>query len=84
MGDEYESPSQCYTANMQKNVTSANDSIASRPSGRHLNFESQTETEVDDNIRKLAEFINKGKQGNSETVPYIDLPNTAQTESGLC
>lgn len=69
---------------MQQNVTNANTSIASRPSGRHLSFESPTESEADDNIRMLAEFIHKGKQGNSETVPYIDLPNTAQTESGWC
>lgn len=33
---------------------------------------------------KLADFINKGKQGNSETVSYVDLPNTAPPESGLC
>lgn len=69
---------------MQQNVVpNANDSIASRPSGRHLNFESQAETEADDNIRMLADFIKQGKQGNSETVPYVDLPNTAPPESGL-
>lgn len=69
---------------MQKNAApSANDSIASRPSGRHLNFESQAETEADDNIRMLADFIKQGKQGkNSETVSYVDLPNTALAESG--
>lgn len=84
LGDEYESPSQCYAANMQQNVTIANDSIATRPSGRHLNFDTPAESEADDNVRMLADFINKGKQGNSETVPYVDLPNTAPPESGLC
>lgn len=85
LGDEYESPSQCYTTNVQKNVApSANDSIASRPSGKHLNFESQAETEADDNIRMLADFIKQGKQGNSETVSYVDLPNTAPPDSGSC
>lgn len=83
LGDDYESPSQCYAAIMQKNVTNANDSIVSRPSGRQLNFESQAETEADANIQMLADFINKGKQVNTETVPYADLPNTAPPESGL-
>lgn len=84
LGDDYESPSHCYTVSMQQNVTDVSDSITSRPSGRQLNFESAAESEADDNIRMLADFINKGKQENSETVPYVDLPNTAPPDSGLC
>lgn len=42
------------------------------------------ETEADNNIQALADFIEQGKQGNNEPTHYVDLPNTAPlVESGL-
>lgn len=84
MGDDYESPSQYYGLNIQRNtVTPAVvDASSSRPSGRQLNYEPPDETEADENIKMLADFIKKGKQDNNEPNHYVDLPNTAPPESG--
>lgn len=86
LGDEYESPSQCYNSNMQQDVSHVNDSVVSRPTGRVLSYDQPNtsgDTEVDANIKALADFINKGKEGNDrQQHHYIDLPNTAPLESG--
>lgn len=86
LGDEYESPSQFYNANIQKNAVTpvGVDGTASRPSGRQLQFEQPDETEPDENIQMLADFIKKGKRTNEEPDHYMDLPNTAPPESGKC
>lgn len=71
---------------MQQNAANANDSVASRPSGRQLHYDTTAETEADgaEAIQILEDMINKGKQANnSETIPYVDLPNTAPPDSGL-
>lgn len=83
LGDEYESPSQCYTANMQPHT---NESVATRStaiSGRQLQFDSPAESDAEENIQMLADFINRGKQDNNDHAHYADLPNTAPAESGL-
>lgn len=85
MGDEYESPSQYYGLNIQRstvNPVTAVDAGPSRPSGRQLNYEPPDETEADENIKMLADFIKKGKRNNNEPDHYVDLPNTAPPESG--
>lgn len=87
MGDEYESPSQCYNSNTHQDVSHVNDSVVSRPTGRALTYEQPAEsgdTEVDANIQALADFITKSKQGNDrQQHQYVDLPNTAPHESGM-
>lgn len=87
LGDEYESPSQCYRANLQPEATNAmahkTDNAYGRPAPRQLEYELPAETEADENIQMLADFINKGKRDNNEFVQYVDLPNTAPLESGL-
>lgn len=88
MGDEYESPSQCYRANLQPEppnvLPDKNDNAFGRPAPRQLEYESPAETEADENIQMLADFISKGKRENNECVQYADLPNTAPLESGVC
>lgn len=83
LGDEYESPSQYYSVNMQPTVSHINDTVAPRPTGRALTYEQPGETEADKNIQALADFIKQGKKGNNEPAHYADLPNTAPFESGL-
>lgn len=88
LGDEYESPSQCYNVNMQQagpapvSVPNLNDSIAPRASGRQLHYDSPEEPEADENIQMLADLIKKNKENNTEHVQYVELPNTAPPESG--
>ncbi|XP_055297166.1 DNA topoisomerase 2-binding protein 1-A [Sitodiplosis mosellana] len=87
LGDEYESPSQCYNSNIQPDVSHVNDSVVSRPTGRVLNYDqpgTSGETEADEHIQALADFISKGKQGNDQQQQqYADVPNTATFESEM-
>lgn len=81
LGDEYESPSQCYTMNMQHD-TRVNDSVVSRPiHGRTLQYDPPVETETDAHIQALADLCNK-KQDNHEPEQYVDYPNTMPADSG--
>lgn len=87
LGDEYESPSQCYNANMQNETAHTSETVVATRStahtGRQLHFDSPAETEADQNIKMLADFINKGKRNSNDHAQYVDLPNTAPPESGL-
>lgn len=66
-------------------VSHVNESIIARPAGRMLSYDPQGETEADQNIKALADLINKNKEGNNEPLNYVDLPNTAPPDSGnLC
>lgn len=82
MGEDYESPSQCYAGNTQ-DVSQINESIRLVSHGRKLNYEASDDTEADRNIKKLADFI---KNRNQEEIAYeqnLALPNTIPPESGM-
>lgn len=80
LGDDYESPSQCYAGNTQ-DVSAINDSI--RPSGRQLNYEEpETNTEVDRNIQKLQDFIKNRNPTENDYASNEPLPHTEPPESG--
>lgn len=87
LGDEYESPSQCYNSNIEQDASHVNDSVVSRQTGRVLNFEepaTSEDTEADKHIQALADLISKGKQDNDrQQQQYADVPNTAPHESGM-
>lgn len=86
LGDEYESPSQCYNSNMERDVSHVNESVVARHTGRVLTFEepgTSGDTEADKHIQALADLISKGKQDNDrQQHQYADVPNTAPHESG--
>lgn len=86
LGDEYESPSQCYNSNMEHDVSKVNETVTSRHTGRVLHFEEPgalEDTEADKHIQALTDLISKGKQDNDrQQQQYADVPNTAPHESG--
>lgn len=81
MGDDYESPSQCYAGNTQ-DVSAINDSIRPTTSGRKLNYdEPEANTEVDRNIQKLKDFIKNRNPGENDYASNEPLPLTEPPES---
>lgn len=83
MGDDYESPSQCYAGNTQ-DVSAINDSIRPTTSGRQLNYDLEPEanTEVDRNIQKLQDFIKNRNPDENDYASNEPLPHTEPPESG--
>lgn len=89
LGDQYESPSQCYEASSTQEIpcTQLNDSI--RPTGRQLNYEPEggpnapDESEADRNIQKLADFIKNRKDVDDDYGNHVALPNTVPTDTGI-
>lgn len=71
---------------MQQDVSHVDDSMVARPTGRVLTFEepgAPGDTEADEHIQALADFISKGKQANDrQQQQYDDVPNTIPHESG--
>lgn len=84
MGDDYESPSQCYAGNTQ-DVSAINDSIRPTTSGRQLNYDEEPEvnTEVDRNIQKLQDFIKNRNPDENDYASNEPLPHTEPPESGM-
>lgn len=80
LGDEYESPSQCYTANTQK-FTQINETGASL-APRTLTFEGNDESEADRNLKKLDDFIKNRKAEENHPVQNKLLPDTELPDSG--
>lgn len=59
-----------------------NETVATRSTGRKLQYDPPAETEPDENIQALADFINKNKEHNNEPDHYADVPNSMPPDSG--